>query len=236
MNPAALGGAIGGGLSLGMSAAQMAMTKRAQQRAQRYQVHNYKHRYQWAVEDMQAAGINPMLAFATGAGQPQPSGGPGAGGFKADDPANSARMGAMLSRELTNRDRDNELKYAQRERENAQEAYYRNAAEVQGYNADEAEARAELAFLQLPSARANAWLWRQPEMRKKIAVDAGLDTAARAKSLLPWWLGGGRRMRPGQGPVKPGQATGRGARPGAHDWARPKPPYRDTRNFPEDML
>lgn len=37
-------------------------------RANAWNVENYKHRYQWAVDDMRAAGLNPILAATNGIG------------------------------------------------------------------------------------------------------------------------------------------------------------------------
>ena len=36
--------------------------------ANKWNVENYKHRYQWAVEDMRKAGLNPVLAATSGIG------------------------------------------------------------------------------------------------------------------------------------------------------------------------
>jgi lantibiotic modifying enzyme len=36
--------------------------------ANAWNVENYKHRYQWAVEDMRQAGLNPILAATNGIG------------------------------------------------------------------------------------------------------------------------------------------------------------------------
>lgn len=55
----ALGGIVGGALS--NSASRHAM--QAQIAANRY---DYQHRYQWAMQDMQAAGLNPILAATQG--------------------------------------------------------------------------------------------------------------------------------------------------------------------------
>lgn len=55
----AVGGLIGGSLS--NSASRHAM--QAQIAANRY---DYQHRYQWAMQDMQAAGLNPILAATQG--------------------------------------------------------------------------------------------------------------------------------------------------------------------------
>ena len=62
-------GAIAGGVSsiiggaLSNSAARHAATV-----ANQRNVYNYQHRYQWAMEDMQKAGLNPMLAATQGIG------------------------------------------------------------------------------------------------------------------------------------------------------------------------
>lgn len=62
-------GAIAGGISsiiggaLSNSAARHAATV-----ANQRNVYNYQHRYQWAMEDMQKAGLNPMLAATQGIG------------------------------------------------------------------------------------------------------------------------------------------------------------------------
>ncbi len=62
-------GAVTGGISsiiggaLSNSAARHAATV-----ANQRNVYNYQHRYQWAMEDMQKAGLNPMLAATQGIG------------------------------------------------------------------------------------------------------------------------------------------------------------------------
>lgn len=62
-------GAIAGGISsiiggaLSNSAARHAATV-----ANQRNIYNYQHRYQWAMEDMQKAGLNPMLAATQGIG------------------------------------------------------------------------------------------------------------------------------------------------------------------------
>ena len=57
----AVGSLIGGSLS--NSAARHAATV-----ANERNVYNYQHRYQWAMDDMQKAGLNPMLAATQGIG------------------------------------------------------------------------------------------------------------------------------------------------------------------------
>lgn len=56
-----MGGAIGAIASAKAASKQMAFQKEA-----------YRHRYQWTMQDMQAAGLNPMLAASLGGGQAPP--------------------------------------------------------------------------------------------------------------------------------------------------------------------
>ena len=74
MNAAAIGGGLGAGLDVASNIASMFSARRQNKMA----VRNYKHRYQWAVDDMEKAGINPVLAFASGTGAGN-IGGPSAG-------------------------------------------------------------------------------------------------------------------------------------------------------------
>lgn len=61
----AVAGAIGGIISGNMSANA---NSAAAAQANAWNVENYKHRYQWAVEDMRNAGLNPILAATNGIG------------------------------------------------------------------------------------------------------------------------------------------------------------------------
>lgn len=56
-----LGGLTGGALDFGSSAYAINQSRQ-----------NFKHRYQWTMEDMRKAGLNPMLAASMGGGQPPP--------------------------------------------------------------------------------------------------------------------------------------------------------------------
>ena len=74
MNAAGIAGAAGGALDIASGIAGMFSARRQNKMA----VHNYKHRYQWAMKDMEKAGLNPVLAFASGQGAGN-IGGPSAG-------------------------------------------------------------------------------------------------------------------------------------------------------------
>lgn len=50
------------------SAAQNHYNSANAEQANKWNVENYQHRYQWAVDDMRAAGLNPVLAATNGIG------------------------------------------------------------------------------------------------------------------------------------------------------------------------
>lgn len=54
--------------SLGSSEVQSKYNEEAIRLQNELNVENYKHRYQWAVDDMRAAGLNPVLAATNGIG------------------------------------------------------------------------------------------------------------------------------------------------------------------------
>lgn len=55
------GSVLGSAVDFGFNSAGAAQQNK-------WNVENYKHRYQWAVEDMRAAGLNPILAATNGLG------------------------------------------------------------------------------------------------------------------------------------------------------------------------
>lgn len=73
---------IGAGVDVANAAGGLFTGGIRQRRAQKYAIHNARNQYKWAVEGMEAAGINPVLAFASGHGVNMPQGasqGPGVG-------------------------------------------------------------------------------------------------------------------------------------------------------------
>ena len=87
MSESALGAGVGGGFNFGFGIASAIAAKNAQKRAQKYAVHNFKHRYQWTMEDLRKANLNPILAIG-GA-----SGGVGSGASMGPGPTIPGDMG-----------------------------------------------------------------------------------------------------------------------------------------------
>jgi len=197
---------IGGGAAMFSTALQAGMTKRAQIRGNQYAVHNYKHRYQWGMEDMKAAGLNPMLVYGSGGAPGNVGTGQGMGSISPTNIAQSAREGMLMRKEATVKSREAELKAMQTNESASREAYFHNMAGREAHAADKEASLAEAARLALPGARNMAWLQKHPQYRAKMAADAMLETAHSAKDLvnpMAWIFGGGRgKMKPGQGPTK----------------------------------
>ena len=63
-----IGAAIGGASSIISGALNNSAARHAATVANQRNVYNYQHRYQWAMDDMQKAGLNPMLAATQGIG------------------------------------------------------------------------------------------------------------------------------------------------------------------------
>lgn len=64
----ALGAVTGGVSSIISGALSNSAARHSATVANQRNVYNYQHRYQWAMEDMQKAGLNPMLAATQGIG------------------------------------------------------------------------------------------------------------------------------------------------------------------------
>ena len=94
-------------------------------KARRHMEHMYKHRYQWQMEDMEAAGLNPILMSSGGApGVPASPSAHGAMGNPLAAMATSARELPRLNAELKRLDKQADQIEAATGRERAQEFYY----------------------------------------------------------------------------------------------------------------
>lgn len=101
MNLSSLTGGIGGGLvDWGLGEVSAQNQRRASQRM-------YRHRYQWQMEDMLKAGLNPILAGNLGA-----SGGPSMSSGGSGNVTNSALAAKMQAEQLEGIRQDNRTKKA----------------------------------------------------------------------------------------------------------------------------
>lgn len=68
MAPSIIPDALGAVAGLAAGVYTSAADRKAQEDAQRFALSSYKHRYQWQVEDMRKAGLNPALAYGQSPG------------------------------------------------------------------------------------------------------------------------------------------------------------------------
>ena len=123
----AVAGGVGMVGDLAGTALQNAMSKNAQQRAMRFAKKMYQHRYQYTMEDLRRAGLNPVLAGQLGGGSA-----PGAPSYSTQAPTlgstavQQVREARMAKEQLRNLKADRELKEAttRKEDELQHKAFY----------------------------------------------------------------------------------------------------------------
>ncbi len=117
-----LGGLIGGGLSfLGGERRNDAQAQQAEQ-ANAFSAQQFASRYQTTVKDMEAAGLNPMLAYSQGGGTP-PSGQQGQMTDSISPAVQSFNQSKLASAQVANVQADTENKKAQADLIAAQAAH-----------------------------------------------------------------------------------------------------------------
>lgn len=146
--------AIGGSLLGGFLNNQAASSR--QEDAQAFSAQQYATRYQTTVKDMQAAGLNPMLAYSQGAGTAPSSSAASSGGY--GDIGSTVNQSRIASAQVANVTADTENKKAQTANIDADTALKRaqtflaTAQEgLAGANAD--QARANIGYLETQSKR-----------------------------------------------------------------------------------
>lgn len=107
-----IGSAVGGGLSFLGGERANAATARDVKRQIDFQEKAYRNRYQWTMEDMRAAGLNPMLAYQTGVGS-APSGAAGVYRDTISPAVGSAKEAAIAAETLKNIKADTSKKWAE---------------------------------------------------------------------------------------------------------------------------
>lgn len=121
IDDAIMGGLIGGGLSfLGGERRNIAQADQAQQ-ANAFSAQQFASRYQTTTKDMQAAGLNPMLAYSQGGGSP-PSGQQASVDDTVTPAVNAFNVGKMNSAQVANIQADTANKSAQADLWRAQAA------------------------------------------------------------------------------------------------------------------
>lgn len=86
----ALSGIAGGVMDMAIPFIQMRESRDAQRRAIKAAIHMFQNRYQWTMNDMEKAGLNPILAYKSGVGG---SGGmPGIPSFTGGSPGTGQKV------------------------------------------------------------------------------------------------------------------------------------------------
>lgn len=178
-----IGGLIGGGASLIGGAMQNSAAERAADKQMAFQENSAKHQYQWAMQDMKAAGLNPILAYKQGGSgtlsgssyTPQNIGAAAAAGASAGSGVGSSAVAASRNQaELANIAADTALKNSQDKTQ--------SAMQVQALaQAGQANANSALAAQQ-----ARVGVMQEDLMREQIiqAMPASQRAAFESK-----WLG-----------------------------------------------
>lgn len=212
------GALLGAGLSAGLSYAGASsandMTERAQRRAIKAARYNYQHRFQWSMEDMRKAGLNPILAARSGLGGGASAPVTGAGGFKnalegaATSAAGLGRMAALqqvqqAKANVANTGAQTGVHNANTalamERVNTQRAQTEAIARENAAGMPEARAEAMRTQGLASGARAQIdqvtvkWLEEAPYL-KLIQYAKGLGMGALALGTMRAALGGGRKV------------------------------------------
>lgn len=109
MDPVTLGALIGGGgqgLSMGLDflggILQSQSSSAEAEKAREFARKMFRHRYQWTMEDMRLAGLNPILAYQQGGGSPSSSASMGQMPNILTGAASTARGAASRVQELLN--------------------------------------------------------------------------------------------------------------------------------------
>lgn len=162
----AAGALVSGGLDIAGGALQTSANKEAQIRQHQFQEKMYRNRYQYTMEDMQSAGLNPILAYRQGGGN-APSGGSMAGAPNImQGAAASARGLTRLSADVKMARMGTRLRRSQIAETWAKEA---SAATAAGLNKQlERKAKADTANVQTQTALGRTAL---PAAKAQEALD-----------------------------------------------------------------
>ena len=198
----AIAGAVSGGAQAGLS---YAVQKKLMKMQQKHQERMYKHRHQWQVSDLRAAGLNPILSADQGTGAmpgqgatPSIQGMDLAGSVERATSAEEKGKGAKL------KDKQRDLADAQIGESNARTAAAQADQRLKDAGAAEAGARAKRQLLYHAKEIEDPVLGRlnarnHPDTLQNVAAGADLLTDA----LKPDPATGPKAGRPGYSAGRP---------------------------------
>lgn len=123
------------GMELANSAANIWASSKAHRRQIAWEREQYKNKYQWTVEDMRNAGLNPMLAILNGANSAVGGHAPVYGGASLGDALPKAMQMSLMKEQAQNAKEQNDLIRSQREKTDAETEVARRNAEAITTNA-----------------------------------------------------------------------------------------------------
>lgn len=97
------------GMELANSAANIWASSKAHRRQMAWEREQYQNKYQWTVEDMRKAGLNPMLAIQNGANSAVGGHAPVYGGASLGDALPKAMQMSLMKEQATNAKEQNQL-------------------------------------------------------------------------------------------------------------------------------
>lgn len=156
----ALGAGVSGLFGAAGGLAQTSANKAAQQRQFRFQEMMYRNRYQFTMEDMQAAGLNPILAYRQGGGGAPPGGAMAGAPNIMEAAAGSARGLAKMSADVKLAKMGTRLRRTEIGLRGAQEAATTWQAELNRKLTKKAEIDAEVSSATAANIRTQTTLGR----------------------------------------------------------------------------
>lgn len=185
MDPVTTGALIGGGAQLlgGMWANQAARSESKRNRW--FQERMARHAYRYAVEDLEKAGLNPMMAALNG-GAATPSGSMASFSNPAEGVTNSAISAMKFRQEMKNLKANEDLAKMQSHKAGAEERYWANKGLNEANKVYETDLEKNF-FLSNAGKEAKRW-----SMFGKQAQDVtkNIDNLPLPSLKLPKWLGG----------------------------------------------
>lgn len=185
---AAAASLAGAGIGAAGSAKAAKAQKAEAQRNREFQQSMYMHRYQWQMEDMRRAGLNPILSYKMGA--------PGGASPSSVAPINVGApiqegIGRAVSSALAARRQGQELKVMKQQEEKLQEEKFATATLGAKYRAEYERLKQDYRLRKADEAEAKAreeLYKKHPELRKLEIINRSLGGGA--AGVLGGILGG----------------------------------------------